>query len=127
MSTHISNVRAKPDRALVEIADYATGYKITSKDALDTARYCLIDTLGCGFEPLSYPACTKLLGPIVPGTVVPNGAKVPGTSLMLKAPFALGRASTCDLPSGTSIALSHRPCLLLRPYRRQQPASRRLD
>ena len=58
-----------------------------------TARYCLIDTLGCGFEALSYPACTKLLGPIVPGTVVPNGAKVPGTSFQLdpvQAAFNIG-------------------------------------
>ena len=61
----------------------STKYKITSKEAFDTARHCLIDTLGCGFEALSYPACTKLLGPIVPGTVVPHGAKVPGTPFQL--------------------------------------------
>src|SRR4029077_10739557 len=64
MSSAISNVRPKPDRVLVDIADYVTKYKITSKEALDTARHCLIDTLGCGFEALSYPACTKLLGPM---------------------------------------------------------------
>ncbi len=79
MSAHISNVRPKPDQVLVDIADYVAKYKISSKEAYETARYCLIDTLGCGFEALEYPACTKLLGPIVPGTVVPNGAKVPGT------------------------------------------------
>src|SRR5215216_1000018 len=79
MSAHISNVRPKPDKVLTLIADYATRYPITSKEAYDTARYCLMDTLGCGFEALEYPACTKLLGPIVPGTTVPNGAKVPGT------------------------------------------------
>src|SRR6478735_4275726 len=93
MSAAISNVRPKPDRALVDIADYVTKYKITSKEALDTARHCLIDTLGCGFEALSYPACTKLLGPIVPGTVVPNGAKVPGTQFQLdpiQAAFNIG-------------------------------------
>ena len=67
------------DVVLVDIADYAASYKITSNEAYETARNCLIDTLGCGLEALSYPACTKLLGPIVPGTVVPNGAKVPGT------------------------------------------------
>jgi 2-methylcitrate dehydratase len=83
MSSHISNVRPKPDAVLTKIADYATKYKVTSKEAYETARYCLIDTLGCGLEALEYPACTKLLGPIVPGTVVPNGAKVPGTQFQL--------------------------------------------
>jgi 2-methylcitrate dehydratase len=83
MSAHISNVRPKPDKVLVDIVDYVTKYKITSKLAYDTARNCLIDTLGCGLEALEYPACTKLMGPIVPGTVVPNGAKVPGTQFQL--------------------------------------------
>src|SRR5688500_17066563 len=93
MSAHISNVRPKPDKVLTQIADYVTRRKVTSKEAYDTARYCLMDTLGCGFEALEYPACTKLLGPIVPGTVVPNGAKVPGTSFQLDpvhAAFNLG-------------------------------------
>jgi len=76
----VSNARPDPDKVLVDIADYVLDYSIRSKEAYDTARYCLIDTLGCGFEALGYPACTKLMGPIVPGTVVPNGAKVPGTS-----------------------------------------------
>ncbi len=83
MSAHISNVRPKPDQVLVDIADYVTKYKVKSAQAYETARYCLIDTLGCGFEALEYPACTKLLGPIVPGTIVPNGAKVPGTPYQL--------------------------------------------
>jgi 2-methylcitrate dehydratase len=93
MSAHISNVRPKPDQVLVDIADYAAKFKITSKDAYATAHYCLLDTLGCGFEALEYPACTKLLGPVVPGTVVPNGAKVPGTPYQLdpiQAAFNLG-------------------------------------
>ena len=93
MSARISNARPRPDRVLVDIADYVTKYRITSKEALDTARNCLIDTLGCGFEALSYPACTKLMGPIVPGTVVPNGARVPGTSFQLdpvQAAFNVG-------------------------------------
>jgi 2-methylcitrate dehydratase len=93
VSAHISNVRPDPDKVLVDIVDYVTKYKVSSKEAYETARYCLIDTLGCGFEALEYPACTKLLGPIVPGTVVPNGAKVPGTSFQLdpvKAAFDLG-------------------------------------
>ncbi len=93
MSAPISNVRPKPDQVLVDIVDYVTKYKIKGDLAYETARNCLIDTLGCGFEALSYPACTKLLGPIVPGTVVPNGAKVPGTSHQLdpvQAAFNLG-------------------------------------
>src|SRR5882724_1351137 len=93
MSGHISNVRPKPDAVLVDIADYVTRYKIKSKQAFDTARYCLLDTLGCGFEALEYPACTKLLGPVVQGTVVPNGAKVPGTQFQLdpiQAAFNIG-------------------------------------
>ncbi|HET8610737.1 MAG TPA: bifunctional 2-methylcitrate dehydratase/aconitate hydratase [Burkholderiales bacterium] len=83
MSTHISNVRPEPDEVLTDIADYALGYEITSAEAWNTARLCLMDALGCGFEALSFPACTKLLGPIVPGTIVPNGAKVPGTQFQL--------------------------------------------
>lgn len=83
MSAHISNVRPAPDQVLVEIANYVNDYVITSDEAYDTARNCLMDTLGCGFEALDYPACTKLLGPVIPGTVVPNGAKVPGTSYQL--------------------------------------------
>ena len=83
MSAHISNVRPKPDNVLVDIAKFVDDFTIKSKEAYETARYCLIDTLGCGLEALEYPACTKLLGPTVPGTVVPNGAKVPGTQFQL--------------------------------------------
>ncbi len=86
MSSHISqisNARPEPDRVLTDIADYALNYEITSDLAYATAQHCLIDTLGCGLEALEYPACTRLLGPIVPGTVVPNGARVPGTSYQL--------------------------------------------
>ncbi|HKW81010.1 MAG TPA: bifunctional 2-methylcitrate dehydratase/aconitate hydratase [Casimicrobiaceae bacterium] len=93
MSAPISNVRPEPDRVLVDIADYVAGETIGSDEAYDTARYCLIDTLGCGLEALSYPACTKLLGPIVPGTVVPDGARVPGTQFQLdpvQAAFNIG-------------------------------------
>ena len=93
MSAPLSNVRPKPDPVLVDIADYVAGFKITSAEAYQTAHYCLLDTLGCGFEALAYPACTKLLGPIVPGTIVPNGAKVPGTPYQLdpvQAAFNLG-------------------------------------
>ena len=93
MSAKISNVRPKPDQVITDIADYVLGYKIRSTEAFETARYCLMDTLGCGFEALEYPACTKLLGPIVPGTIVPNGARVPGTSYQLdpvQAAFNIG-------------------------------------
>jgi 2-methylcitrate dehydratase len=83
MSTHIPNARPRPDKVLTDIADYVTGYRVKSAEAYDTARLCLMDTLGCGLEALEYPACTKLLGPIVPGTVVPHGAKVPGTPYQL--------------------------------------------
>ncbi len=93
MSTHISNERPAPDKVITDIADYALNYRIESELAYTTARYCLMDTLGCGLEALEYPACTKLLGPIVPGTVVPNGARVPGTSFALdpvQAAFNIG-------------------------------------
>lgn len=93
MSAHISNTRPEADRVLTDIADYVLNYEITSELAYDTARNCLIDTLGCGLEALEYPACTKLLGPVVPGTIVPNGAKVPGTQFQLdpvQAAFNIG-------------------------------------
>ncbi|MBA2412032.1 MAG: bifunctional 2-methylcitrate dehydratase/aconitate hydratase [Burkholderiaceae bacterium] len=93
MAGHISNVRPQPDPVLVDIVDYVTKYKIKSNEAYETARYCLMDTLGCGFEALEFPACTKMLGPIVPGTIVPHGARVPGTQFQLdpvKAAFDIG-------------------------------------
>ena len=93
MSSHVSNVRPKADKVLSLIADYAKNYEVKSQVAYDTARYCLMDTLGCGFEALEYPACTKLMGPIVRGTVVPNGARVPGTQFQLdpvQAAFNIG-------------------------------------
>jgi 2-methylcitrate dehydratase len=93
MSGHLSNVRPKPDKVLVDIADYVGKYAIESAEAYNTARLCLMDTLGCGLEALEYPACTKLLGPVVPGTIVPNGARVPGTSHQLdpvQAAFNIG-------------------------------------
>ncbi|KVU09959.1 bifunctional 2-methylcitrate dehydratase/aconitate hydratase [Burkholderia ubonensis] len=93
MSAPTSSVRPAPDSVLVDIVDYVLNAGIDSTLALETARHCLIDTLGCGLEALSYPACTKLLGPVVPGTIVPNGAKVPGTPFQLdpvKAAFDIG-------------------------------------
>src|ERR1041384_5365635 len=84
MSSHISTANRPPfDPLLAQIADYVCDFEITSDEAFDTARYCLLDTLGCGLLALKYPACTKLLGPVVPGTVVPKGARVPGTNFVL--------------------------------------------
>src|SRR3546814_17989140 len=99
MSAPIPNVRPDPDPVLVDIVDYVLGYEIRSGLAYETARNCLIDTLGCGLEALEYPACRKLLGPIVPGTVVPHGAKVPGTQFQLdpvQAAFNIDRTSVAQ-------------------------------
>jgi 2-methylcitrate dehydratase len=95
MSQIVDNTRPAPDGLLVEIANYATTYRVDSDPALQTARDCLIDSLGCALEALEYPACTRLLGPIVPGAVLPNGARVPGTPYQLdpvKAAFDIGSA-----------------------------------
>ena len=93
MSVQINNIRPEFDREIVDIVDYVMNYEISSRVAYDTAHYCLLDTLGCGLEALEYPACKKLLGPIVPGTVVPNGVRVPGTQFQLdpvQAAFNIG-------------------------------------
>jgi len=95
MSAHdqTSAVRPKPDALLQKIADYVLKTRISSKEAFDTARHCLVDTLGCGLLALNYPACTKLLGPTVPGANLPGGARVPGTSFELEpvqAAFNIG-------------------------------------
>ena len=93
MGSHFEAARPKPDQVLVDIADYVLDHRIDSAVAYETARNCLIDTLGCGLEALDYPACTKLLGPIVPGAVVAQGARVPGTSYELdpvQAAFNIG-------------------------------------
>ncbi len=94
ISTHGNpSARHGPDQVLCDIADYVVEFEINSDVALRTSQSCLIDTLGCGLEALEYPECTKLLGPIVPGTIVPNGARVPGTQFQLdpiKAAFDIG-------------------------------------
>src|SRR6202451_4125223 len=75
--------RPAPDHVLTAIADYALNYEIRSSLAYESAGYCLMDTLACGFQALKYPACTKLMGPVVPGATLTNGARVPGTSYEL--------------------------------------------
>ncbi|NNA12212.1 2-methylcitrate dehydratase [Pseudomonas lundensis] len=94
MSANVDlNIRPDYDQVLQDIADYVLNYRITSPEALNTARYCLMDTLGCGLLALRFPECTKHLGPLVEGTVVPFGARVPGTSYRLdpvKAAWDIG-------------------------------------
>ncbi len=85
--------RPAPDRVLVDIAAYARDARISSDVAYETARYCLMDTLACGFQALSFPACTRMLGPVVPGATMSGGARVPGTSFELdpvQAAFNIG-------------------------------------
>ncbi len=85
--------RPDPDQVIVDIASYAKDNAIGSQLAGDTARYCLMDALACGFEALQYPACTRMLGPVVPGATMPGGARVPGTSYELdpvQAAFNIG-------------------------------------
>jgi 2-methylcitrate dehydratase len=87
------NTRPEPDQVLQDIADYVCDYEINSDEAYNTARNCLMDTLGCGLLALRFPECTKLLGPLVEGTTVPNGARVPGTQFRLdpvKAAWDIG-------------------------------------
>jgi 2-methylcitrate dehydratase len=93
MSAPISNVRPPPDDLLAILADYALDESLPTAEALDTARWCLADTLACGILALAYPACTKLLGPVVPGTTIQHGARVPGTAYELdpvQAAFNIG-------------------------------------
>ena len=95
MSSHDYKSAKRPDvdPVLTDIAGYAADYRITNEIAYDTARYCLMDTLACGFQALKYPACTKLMGPVVPGATMMGGARVPGTSYELdpvQAAFNIG-------------------------------------
>ena len=93
MTTAYANNRPEPDPILVDIAEYVADYTIDSQLAYETARHCLIDSLGCGLLALRYPECTKHLGPVVSGTHVPNGARVPGQQFELdpvQAAFNIG-------------------------------------
>ncbi|WP_136248903.1 bifunctional 2-methylcitrate dehydratase/aconitate hydratase [Halomonas borealis] len=93
MSTVETNVRPEYDAELQTIADYVLGFTVDAEEALRTARHCLMDTLGCGLLALRFPECTKHLGPLVEGTLVPHGARVPGTAYRLdpvKAAWDIG-------------------------------------
>lgn len=94
MSSNVDlNIRPGYDSVISEIADYVINYEISSDLAMDTARNCLIDTLGCGLLALKFPACSKMLGPVVEGTSVPFGVRVPGTNFKLdpiKGAFDIG-------------------------------------
>src|SRR5262245_20247975 len=93
MTSTVSNIRPDPDPIMVDIADYAANYVPDSKEAIDTSRYCFMDALGCGLLALRFRECTKLLGPVVPGALLTNGARVPGTDWQLdpvQAAFNIG-------------------------------------
>ena len=94
MSSNVDlNVRPDYDKIITDIAQYVYSYKVESDLALETAKNCLIDTIGCGLLALQFPACTKMLGPIVEGTSVPYGVRVPGTNFNLdpvKGAFDIG-------------------------------------
>jgi 2-methylcitrate dehydratase len=85
MSSHDykSAARPQPDELLVALAEYTANQRVDSPQAYETARYCLMDSLACGFQAMKYPACTRLLGPVVPGATMPGGSRVPGTSYEL--------------------------------------------
>ncbi len=93
MQIQTSNVRPAPDELLAQTADYVLRYRQPSEEAWSTARLCLMDALGCAMAALAYPACVRLLGPLVPGADLPGGARVPGTLYQLDpmtAAFNLG-------------------------------------
>jgi len=83
MSSHVAQGNQPYDQVIIDIVDYALNYEIKSPVAYETAWNSFMDTLGCGLESLEYEACTKLLGPVVPGLTVENGVKVPGTKHVL--------------------------------------------
>ena len=87
------NVRPDYDLVIQDIADYVLNYRIAKESVLEDARHCLVDSIGCGLLALGFPECVKLLGPFVPGTVVPGGSRVPGTRYCLdpvKAAWDIG-------------------------------------
>ena len=98
-ATYELNERPDYDQVIQDIADYVLDYRVESEEALNTARHCLMDSLGCALLALRFPECTKHLGPMVEGTVVPNGARVPGTRLCLST----GHSMTARRRTGTSV------------------------
>src|SRR5688572_23793162 len=93
MTTRMPNTHPEADQLLSDIADYVINREIVSNMAYATARYCLMDSLGCAMQALTYPACIRLLGPIVAGTTMPCGVRVPGTHFTLdpvQAAFNIG-------------------------------------
>ena len=87
------NLRPDYDKVIKDISEYVINYEVTSRDAMETARNCLIDSIGCGLLALQFKECVKHLGPIVEGTAVPNGSRVPGTNFILdpvKAAWDIG-------------------------------------
>ena len=95
MSSNFTKSNSPYDQEIIDIADYVLNYEIKSSLAYETAWHCFIDTIGCGLEALEYEACTKLLGPVVEGLKIENGARVPGTSFELDpvtAAFNIGAA-----------------------------------
>jgi 2-methylcitrate dehydratase len=83
VSSNITKVKQEFDKEIIDIVDYVENYEIKSEVAYETAWNCLLDTLGCGLEALEYDECKKLLGPLVSGTTVTNGVRVPGTNYEL--------------------------------------------
>jgi 2-methylcitrate dehydratase len=95
VSSHISKSTQPFDQEIIDIVDYVVQYTVSSDVAYETAFHCLLDTIGCGLEALEYDACTKLMGPIVPGVTVANGVRVPGTRYELdpvQGAFNIGAA-----------------------------------
>jgi 2-methylcitrate dehydratase len=95
LSVHVTKYSQPFDQEIQDIVDYALNYEVKSELAYQTAWSCLLDTIGCGLESLEYPACTKLLGPLVPGTKVDKGVRVPGTNFELdvvQGAFNIGTA-----------------------------------
>jgi 2-methylcitrate dehydratase len=93
MTVRLPDLLSQPDQLLEDIADYVIDREIRSELAYATARHCLMDSLGCAMQALTYPACTRLLGPIAVGTEVPHGARIPGTRFVLdpvQAAFNIG-------------------------------------
>ncbi len=93
MTSSTSARRPDPDRALTDVADYVVEAEIDSRQAYETARWCLMDSLGCGMLALRFGQCSKLLGPVVPGATLAGGARVPGTAYELdpvQAAFNIG-------------------------------------